>query len=85
MHGSTARIEVHRDEMAKILAVQDAVAERLKSLGFSYVALDLEGYRSGSMDEVYETGKNYHKNTGSKTRDFPMYRSLPCTRVDGRW
>jgi uncharacterized protein len=52
MHGTTARIEVHKEEMAKILDMRTAVAERLKSIGFSYVTLDLEGFRSGSMDEV---------------------------------
>jgi uncharacterized protein len=52
MHGTTARIEVHKEEMEKILGMQTAVAEKLKSIGFSYVTLDLEGYRSGSMDEV---------------------------------
>jgi hypothetical protein len=29
------------------------VCQKLKALGFNYVTLDLEGYRSGSMDEVY--------------------------------
>lgn len=52
MHGTTARIEVHKEEMGKILDMQAAVTEKLKSLGFSYITLDLEGYRSGSMDEV---------------------------------
>jgi uncharacterized protein len=52
MHGTIARIEVHKEEMAKILDMQAAVAKKLKSIGFSYVTLDLEGYRSGSMDEV---------------------------------
>jgi uncharacterized protein len=52
IHGTTARIEVHKDEMTKMLDMQNEVAERLRSLGFSYVSLDLEGYRSGSMDEV---------------------------------
>jgi uncharacterized protein len=52
IHGTTARIEVHKDEMTMMLDMQNEVAERLRSLGFSYVSLDLEGYRSGSMDEV---------------------------------
>lgn len=52
LHGNTARIEVHKEDMGRILEQKDAVAERLRSLGFAYVTLDLEGYRSGSMDEV---------------------------------
>jgi uncharacterized protein len=30
----------------------ESIAKKLKSLGFTYVAMDLLGYRSGSMDEV---------------------------------
>lgn len=52
LHGTIARIEVHKEDMKKILDMQSAVVKKLKSIGFSYVTLDLEGYRSGSMDEV---------------------------------
>jgi uncharacterized protein len=52
VHGTMARIEVHKEDMGKILDMQTAVVKKLKSIGFSYVTLDLEGYRSGSMDEV---------------------------------
>jgi|SRR5208337_2225869 len=52
LHGNIARIEVHKEEMGRILDLQDAITRALKSFGFSYVTLDLEGYRSGSMDEV---------------------------------
>jgi pyridinium-3,5-biscarboxylic acid mononucleotide sulfurtransferase len=52
LHGNIARIEVHKEEMGRILDLQAAVTGALRSLGFSYVTLDLEGYRSGSMDEV---------------------------------
>ena len=38
--------------MGRILEQQDEVHAKLRSLGFSYVTLDLGGYRSGSMDEV---------------------------------
>jgi uncharacterized protein len=52
LHKNLARIEVHKEDMGKILEQQDAVARHFRSLGFTYVTLDLEGYRSGSMDEV---------------------------------
>jgi uncharacterized protein len=52
LHGTIARIEVHKEEMGRILDQQDAIAATLRSIGFSYITLDLEGYRSGSMDEV---------------------------------
>lgn len=51
-HGHIARIEVLREDLRKILAIQKEIVTTLKAIGFSYVTLDLEGYRSGSMDEV---------------------------------
>jgi uncharacterized protein len=56
-HGAIARIEVPEEEMPRLLSLRRSVAARLKALGFPYVALDLTGYRSGSMDEVLP-GKN---------------------------
>lgn len=52
LHGNLARIEVNKEDTGKLLEQQSAVVRHLKSLGFAYVTLDLEGYRSGSMDEV---------------------------------
>ena len=52
VHGKVARIEVPKGEMHALLDMHTAVAGTLRALGFSYVTLDLEGYRSGSMDEV---------------------------------
>ncbi|MCH7781761.1 ATP-dependent sacrificial sulfur transferase LarE [candidate division KSB1 bacterium] len=50
----TARIEVGSDELAKIMeeSLRDKIIRRFKELGFTYVTLDLEGFRSGSMNEV---------------------------------
>jgi len=50
--GHSARIEVSPAEIGLLLARREQVSRRLKSLGFTYVSADLEGYRSGSMDEV---------------------------------
>lgn len=52
LHGDLARIEVHKEDRDAILDQHTAVVRKLKALGFSYVTLDIEGYRSGSMDEV---------------------------------
>jgi uncharacterized protein len=52
LHGNLARIEVHKEDTGKILEQQSAVVKKLRNLGFAYVTLDIEGYRSGSMDEV---------------------------------
>jgi uncharacterized protein len=53
-HGSLARIEVHKADRSKVLEHQAEIAAKLRSLGFAYITLDLEGYRSGSMDEVLQ-------------------------------
>jgi len=52
-HGTIARIEVGPEELERLLtdAVRESVVEKLKSLGFTYVTADLQGFRSGSMNE----------------------------------
>ena len=51
-HNGIARIELGKDERRLLYdeGLMEKVAEKLKSLGFSYVTMDLQGYRSGSMD-----------------------------------
>ena len=53
-HGDTIRIELNEQDFMKILEVQtrNEIILELKALGFSYITLDMEGFRSGSMDEV---------------------------------
>lgn len=53
-HRAVARIEVSREDMPLLLRqdVAGRVVEELTGLGYSFVALDLQGYRLGSMDEV---------------------------------
>lgn len=52
-HQKIARIEVPRKDFAKLSdAVIDQIVTQLKALGFTYVTLDLQGLRSGSMNEV---------------------------------
>ena len=53
-HGAIARLEVPLEELARLVQepARSRVVAQLKSLGFTYVALDLEGYRSGSMNEA---------------------------------
>ena len=43
-------IEVDADALAKIVVQREEIIKRLKELGFVYLTLDLEGFRSGSMD-----------------------------------
>jgi len=51
-HGTIARIEVMPDDMETILLHREEISLFFKNLGFSYITLDLQGYRSGSMDEA---------------------------------
>ena len=52
VHGDLARVEVEASELHRLAesGVRDAVVEGLKGLGYRYVTLDLEGFRSGSMN-----------------------------------
>jgi pyridinium-3,5-biscarboxylic acid mononucleotide sulfurtransferase len=52
LHGRLARIEVHQDEIAKVVELRQKIIEKLKSLGFKFVSVDLEGFRSGSLNEM---------------------------------
>ena len=52
VHGRLARIEVPPAELSRALAAAPGLIPALKAVGFAYVALDLEGYRPGAMDEV---------------------------------
>ena len=53
-HGSVARIEIAEDEMAAALDPEffGRIAVAVRSAGFPYVAVDCDGYRSGSMNEL---------------------------------
>ncbi|HEY8038839.1 MAG TPA: ATP-dependent sacrificial sulfur transferase LarE [Polyangiaceae bacterium] len=50
--GAMARIEVARDELARAFEVRDAMVQAGKRFGFAFVTLDLQGYRTGSHNEV---------------------------------
>ena len=50
LHRGIARLEVDNEAFARLLDRRADVVRQLKGLGFTYVALDLEGFRSGSMD-----------------------------------
>jgi uncharacterized protein len=64
-HGDLARIEVSQQEFERLLdrTTRDAVVQKFKEAGFHYVSLDLQGYRTGSMNEALRS--NAHQaNTG---------------------
>lgn len=52
-HGDVARVEVPRGEIPRAAgATREEIARRLRALGFIYVTLDLDGLRTGSMNEA---------------------------------
>lgn len=51
-HGALARLEVPVEEIPLLLAKRQEIIARLKEIGYTYVTVDLEGYRTGSMNEV---------------------------------
>jgi uncharacterized protein len=62
---NTARIEVGTQEIARLIdeKTRASVVKQMKDIGFTYVTLDLQGYRSGSMNDVLspETRLQYSK------------------------
>ncbi len=53
-HGNIARIEVTYDDFPRIIGAAGKIVEQLKAFGYNYVTLDLQGFRSGSMNEVLD-------------------------------
>ena len=53
-HGDMARIEIAREEMPKVLTLDmfDRLVREFKKIGFKFVAVDAEGYRTGALNEV---------------------------------
>lgn len=51
VHGNLARLEVDTDDIGRVTERREDIAGYLKNLGYNYVTLDLEGFRTGSMDE----------------------------------
>ena len=53
-HEELARIEIARDELPRFLTLElfECVKSRFKELGYRFVTLDLEGFRSGSLNET---------------------------------
>jgi uncharacterized protein len=54
-HDKIARIEVERSELPRLVdeEVSDQVTRRLRDIGYLYVTVDLQGYRTGSMNEAF--------------------------------
>ena len=61
MHGKdTARIEVPSEDIPKLSepGIREQIVQAFRTYGFVYVCADLQGYRTGSMNEVLPSGQN---------------------------
>lgn len=71
IHGTMARIEILPDEFDKLIQrdCRELVYRRFKEIGFTYVTLDLGGYRMGSMNEVLSKEELAGKNGTDKAEN----------------
>lgn len=51
-YGPLARLEVHRDELARAFEERETVVDAVRRAGYTYVTLDLEGFRSGNLNQA---------------------------------
>lgn len=53
-HGDLARIEIARSDLPRALSIDtlDSITSAIRPLGFKYITLDTQGYRSGSMNDI---------------------------------
>jgi uncharacterized protein len=61
-HGEIARLEVGPDEIERAFSEREEISAELTDAGFLYVALDLAGYRSGSLNAALKNGKKKKKS-----------------------
>jgi uncharacterized protein len=54
-HGDVARIEVDANEMPRLVAQRELVAAAVREAGYKFVAADLEGYSTGSLNRTWKT------------------------------
>lgn len=50
--GTIARIEIKPEDFSKLLEHQEKIVNEFKKIGFNYISMDLQGYRTGSMNET---------------------------------
>ena len=51
-HDTVARIEVMPEEFSRVVELREIIERHMKQCGYTYVALDLGGFRSGSLNDV---------------------------------
>jgi uncharacterized protein len=72
-HDELARIEVGRDELARALdpELSPVIVRRLKEAGYRYVTIDLQGYRTGSLNEGLILQPAFEPSTGDRPAEPP--------------
>jgi hypothetical protein len=82
-HGDTARIEVAPDDFPRLLVHRQEIVARFQGLGYTYVTLDLEGYRTGSLNEALKTegGKQKAEGGRQKAEEFASPDAKPKAEV----
>lgn len=55
-YGDLARIEVPEERLADVVAQRAAVVEAVRQAGYRYATLDLDGFRSGNLNDVLDIG-----------------------------
>jgi uncharacterized protein len=61
-HQDMARIELEPKAMQEALTKADLIVEKLKSIGYTYITLDLQGYRTGSMNAGLKEVEKYRES-----------------------
>jgi len=58
-HNDVARLELRPQDITRVLenGIKDKIIDEIKKAGFKYVALDLEGYRQGSLNQNIKSGE----------------------------
>jgi len=71
-HGAIARIEVTREDFTKMTSTgsREKIIAAFKELGYTYVCLDLEGYRTGSMNEGLQRMRDAEFGMGNEKQDI---------------
>ena len=64
-HGEVARVEVEQADMERLLAMRAEVVARVREAGYTFVALDLEGYATGSLNRSWRSSTGPSRSTGS--------------------
>jgi uncharacterized protein len=73
-HGSVARIEMEEDEIQVMMGkkIRREIANHFKEEGFTFVSLDIEGYRTGSMNETIKHSSEFRVQSSEITRNTKL-------------